>query len=64
MHKNSRFYLAVSTATDYIPYLRKLISNYSVKINKIYLLEVKSFVEDSIEYYLELNKKAFNSAND
>jgi methylase of polypeptide subunit release factors len=57
MHSNSRAYIPIYTATDYMCTLRKIAENYNAKLIAFCCTSTREFVEDNIEWYLDLNKK-------
>lgn len=57
MHDNSRLYLVVSTISDYASTIKKIISCYNTRLVAFGDAETKEFVEDNLEWYLQLNHK-------
>jgi len=57
MDENSRVYLMVYTLSDYLSTIKKMLSNYDVKLLDLVPASTKEFVEDNINWYKTLNEE-------
>lgn len=57
MHSRSILYLPVQTLTDYHQVLQTAIKQYHAKRIALSKLPVKKFVENNLEFYLNLNEQ-------
>lgn len=57
MDKHSKIYLLVYTMSDYLSTIKKMLSNYDVKLLDFVSASTKEFVEDNINWYKTLNEE-------